>query len=68
LKNGKTFGDNEFAAQHFSGTVIVWQETGDPTILAFLIPAKPAIGNRFRANVLEAPQDRVSIGDAEFPA
>ena len=43
-----------------------WQD--DPAILAILIPAEAAVRNRFRADELEAAQQRIALGHLEFLA
>jgi hypothetical protein len=55
----------EFAAQQFVGLVVVDQFARDAAILAILIPAETSVGNGFRADVLEAAQDRILFGNFE---
>src|SRR5260370_35683345 len=66
IGNGHSGHDNELTAQHLSRLVVVGKLAHDAAILAVLIPAEPAIGDRFRANVLKTPQDGVFLRDLEF--
>jgi hypothetical protein len=59
-------GDDEFAAQEFARLVVIRKATRYTAILAFLIPAKAAVGNRLRADVLEAAQNGVLFRDLEL--
>ncbi len=58
--------DQELTAQHFTRLVVVGKLAHDAAILAFLIPAKPAIGHSLRANVLKAAKHGVLLRDLEF--
>ena len=71
---GADFGDfhscahQELATQKFVRLLFIRQLPDDAAILAILIPAEAAIGNRFRADVLEAAQNRVFFGNLKrFP-
>ena len=48
--------DNKFAAQHLASFVVIRELTGYTAILALLVPAEPAVGNRFGADELETAQ------------
>src|SRR5579859_1993202 len=56
FRNFHSSHDDEFAAEHFARLVVVRQLAGHAAILAILVPAEAAIGNRFRANELETTQ------------
>jgi len=45
--------------------VVIGQLALDTTVLAILIPAEATVGDRFRADVLEAAQERIFLGNFE---
>lgn len=53
--------NDELAAKHFPGLVVVRQLAGNSAILAVLVPTKSPIGNCFRANELKTPEKRVAL-------
>src|SRR5580693_3911131 len=61
LGNFHSLHDNELTAQHFPGLIVIGQLAGNAAILAILIPAKTAVGNRFRADELEASEKRIAL-------
>src|SRR5207245_1116998 len=52
---------DELAAQHLVRLVVIRQLTAHTAVLAILIPAEAAVGNRLRANELEAAQQRITL-------
>jgi hypothetical protein len=60
--------DDEFAAQHFPGLVVVRELTPNPAILALLIPAEAPIGNGLWADELETAQQGVALRHLKLPA
>jgi hypothetical protein len=65
LSDGHAIGDQELAAQHLARLVVIGQLAVDATVLAILIPAEAAVRNRFRAEVLEAAQERILLRNFE---
>ena len=61
LGDDHTLADQELAGQQRAGFVVIGQLASDAAILAFLIPAEAAIRNCFRADELEAAQERVLL-------
>src|SRR6202171_1105848 len=53
---------DEFTAQHLTRFVIIRQLARDPAILTILVPTEASVGNRFRADELEASQKRIALG------
>ena len=49
-------GDHELATQYRFGLIFIGELATHAAILAFLVPAEAAVGNRFRADELEASQ------------
>jgi uncharacterized C2H2 Zn-finger protein len=59
---------HELAAKQVMGSIFVGQLAHDAAVLAVLIPAKPSVWNRFRADVLKCPQNGVFFRDIKrFP-
>jgi hypothetical protein len=48
--------DDKFAAQHFTGLIVIRELAGNTAILALLIPAEASIWNRFGTDELETTQ------------
>jgi len=61
LGNFHSWHDNELTTQHFPGLIVIGQLARNTAILAILIPAKTAIGYRFRADELEASEKRIAL-------
>jgi hypothetical protein len=62
-------GDHEkFAGQHGARGVVVGELADDFAVLALLIPAEAAVGNRFGADVLEGAEKAVFLRDVEGAA
>src|SRR6267378_7201375 len=59
---------DKFAAQHLARLVVVRQLAGHPAVLAFLVPAKSSVWNRFRADELEAAQKRIALWNLKLLA
>src|SRR5262249_27053545 len=53
--------DDELASQHFARLIVVRQLTAYTAILAILIPAEASVGNRLRAQKLEAAQQGIPL-------
>jgi len=68
LSNFHSRHDNEFAAQHFPRLILIRQLARNAAILTLLVPAESSVGYRFRANKLEASQQRVALGHLELLA
>ena len=71
LKFGTDLGNlhagtyQEFATEHLMRLVIVHEFAGDAAILAILIPTEPAVGDRFRADVLKTAENCIFFRDLE---
>jgi hypothetical protein len=62
------FGDDKFATENRAGLVVVRKLAHHFAILALLIPAKTAVGNRLGADELEGAEERIPLRDEErFP-
>ena len=57
--------DEKLAAQEVVRAIFIGKFADDAAVLAILIPAEASIGNGFRADVLEAAEDGVLLGDLE---
>jgi hypothetical protein len=55
----------ELATQQFVRLVLIYELAGHTAILAILIPAETSIRNGFRADVLEAAENRILLRDFE---
>ena len=51
--------DHEFATKHLARLVLVGELGRHTAVLAILIPAEPAVGDRLRTQKLEAAQERI---------
>jgi hypothetical protein len=74
LEFGADFGNfharahQELAAQEFVRAIFIGKFSDDAAVLTVLIPAKAAIGDGFRTDVLKAAKNRILLGDLEsFP-
>jgi hypothetical protein len=63
LADFHAFADHELTAQQFVRFILVGELRHDAAILAILVPAEAPVGNRLRADVLEAAEDRVFFRD-----
>ena len=52
---------DELTRQHFPRIIVIWQLAGHTAILAILVPAESPVRNCFRADELEAPQQRIAL-------
>ena len=58
--------DDKLASDHFTRFIIIGKLTGDAAILAILIPAEAAVGDRFRADKLKTTKQGVAFRNLEF--
>src|SRR6476620_9784946 len=57
---------DELTSQHFARVIVIRQLASYATVLAILVPAKPAIRNRLRADELKTAQKRVPFRHLKF--
>jgi hypothetical protein len=55
--------DHKFATEHLARLIVIGEFGHDPAVLAILVPAEPAVGDRFRTQKLKAAQERISLRD-----
>jgi hypothetical protein len=55
--------DEEFAAQKIVWALFIGELSDHAAILAVLVPAESSVGDRFRADVLKAAENRILFGD-----
>jgi hypothetical protein len=63
LGNFHARAHQELAAQEIMRTVFIGKFSSHAAVLAILVPAKTAVRNRFRADVLKAAEDRILLGN-----
>jgi hypothetical protein len=59
LGNVHAFGNKEFAAEYGAALIVVGELAIHATVLAILVPAKPAVWDRIRTDELKRAEKRI---------